>query len=234
MNIKNFSTIINGSIVRGDTSLVGDTLNVICLHGGGVRGRVGFRKIREMLSDKRISSCAFDYKGHGETGGELLSTSLKEKVEQTISVIDSEKIKKPLTIIASSMGGYVAIKMTELYDVKNLILIAPAVYSKEAYQISFGSEFSSIIRKPFSWLNSDVWEILKKYTGNIIIYKAGNDQIIPEDVIKKIYDSTVNAKKREVITIKKATHPLTDWFDEHSDDLDLAIETMSKLILKSK
>lgn len=234
MSTKNFSIIIHGTTIRGDISLECDNLNVICLHGGGKRGRVGFNKIRTALSSKGISSLAFDYKGHGETGGELSNTSLEDKVKQTIAVINSEKIKKPLTIIASSMGGYVAIKMTELYDVKNLILIAPAIYSKEAYQVPFGSQFSLIIRKPFSWLNSDAWEILKKYSGNIIIYKAENDQIIPEDVIKKIYDSTVNAKKREIITIKKATHPLTDWFDEHSDDLDLAIETMSKLILKSK
>lgn len=234
MNIKNFLTIINGATIRGDIFFGNNDLNVICLHGGGIRGRIGFRKIREVLSNKGISSCAFDCKGHGETGGKLSDTSLKDKVEQTISVIDSEKIKKPLTIIASSMGGYVAIKMTELYDVENLILIAPAVYSREAYQISFGSEFSSIIRQPFSWLNSDAWEILKKYTGNILIYKAENDQIIPEDVIKKIYDSAVNTKKREVITIKKATHPLTDWLDEHLGDFDLITETMSKLILKNK
>lgn len=230
MKTKHISISSGTSIIQGDFMLSQNNTNVLCMHGGGLRGRVGFNTIRAKLVDIGIGSYAFDYIGHGETGGELLNSSLKNKVEQTLLMIDSQNIQEPHTLIASSMGSYVAIKVTELCNIENLILIAPAVYSKDAYSTPFGVGFSEIIRKENSWQNTDAWEVLSKYTGNLLIFKAENDQIIPEGVVENIYDSAIHAKERKIITVPKATHPLTTWVDRHPNDLDIIINKIVELL----
>ena len=48
---------------------------------------------------------------------------------------------------------------------------------------------------------------------------AEKDRVIPDDVIKRIYESAQSAKSREIVTIKDATHPLGKWLNEHPDIL---------------
>jgi uncharacterized protein len=231
MYTVNFSQDIGSVTLYGDIFGVESDHVVLCLHGGGARGRVGFEKMRRALESKGISTHAFDYKGHGDTGGKLTTTSLLDKVNQTKLIIASQKIKEPFSIIASSMGAYIAIKMTELYDVENLILLAPAVYDKDAYTVPFGFKFSSIIRRQLSWLDSDAWDSIKKYTGNMLVIQAGRDQVIPNGLVEKIYQSAVQTKTKEVIRIENATHPLTDWINSQPDDFSKVIDSIFKRIM---
>ncbi|MFA5132424.1 MAG: alpha/beta fold hydrolase [Candidatus Paceibacterota bacterium] len=230
---KHIHTIkIGGYQVRGDYISNTNIASVLFLHGGGLRGRAGFNALRETLAKRDIASVAFDFKGHGETGGELSETSLEDKVKQVVTILDSDILQKPITLIASSMGGYIAIKITELLPIENLILIAPAVYDRNAYRLPFGEEFSSVIRKPYSWINSDAWGIINKYQGNLLILKAENDQVIPKGLVEKIYDSAANVGKRKIVTIKNAMHPLTDWLSKYPNDLELALHEILEFIKK--
>ena len=219
MKSKNFSIDFNGTKLIGDIMPFGGSPRVLCLHGAGPADRQRFKELREMLVAKDIASCAFDFIGHGETGGEMASSSLEDRIEQSLTVIKSQGLLQPLSIIASSMSGYVAIQLTKSYKVQNLIFLAPAIYASEAHSIYFGQEFTKAIRKPYSWRTSDAWEILKHYKGNILIFAAEKDQVIPNEVIQKIYDSARDAKFREIVTVKDATHPLGKWLNERPDFL---------------
>ena len=226
---NNFLIDFQKTKLVGDVTTVNSKNNLICLHGGG-GDRKRFEKMRSILAEKGIWSCAFDFIGHGETGGEIIGSSLKERVEQAVAVIDSQTLSSPISIIASSMGGYVAILLTKIYNVENLILIAPAVYTSKVYDVPFGLEFTKIIREPYSWLESDSWEILKNYKGNLLIISAEKDQIIPDEVIKKIYNSAQNTKSRKIIEIKEATHPLVKWLNENQEDLQEVSDSICKFI----
>jgi len=145
-------------------------------------------------------------------------------------VVENQKLLQPLSVIASSMSGYVAIKLLDFLDVENIILLAPAIYASKSYSVPFGPKFSEIIRKQYSWRDSDVWEILKDYTGNLLIFAAEKDRIISDEVIEKIHSSAVNANFREIISFKDATHPLVEWLDEHSDYLEQASDKIHNII----
>lgn len=217
-------TVLSGDSVRTDTHP-----QWLFLHGAGSADRKRFEQLRTFLAHKGISSCAFDFVGHGETGGSLVGSSLESRVAQASAVIDSQAISRPLSIVASSMGGYTAIKLTELYKVENLVLIAPAVYATKAYTIPFGPAFTEAIRSPFSWRETDAWEILENYKGNLLIGEAGKDQIVPHEVIEKIYGSAQSAKLREILIVKDATHPLAKWLDERPDSLRQIVEKIYEL-----
>ena len=132
----------------GEHTLVGDVLSddseakVLVLHGAGEHGRLRVRFVREWLFKRGISSCAFDFIGHGETGGDIKKTSLFERTRQVCAVIDTQNIRLPLRIVAASMGAYTAVKLLEHYPVETMVLLVPAMYTKAAYRRSFGGGFT--------------------------------------------------------------------------------------------
>jgi pimeloyl-ACP methyl ester carboxylesterase len=196
----------------GTCTLIGDLIpkssppRVLILHGAGNSHRGDYRLFREQLLIHGISSVAFDFVGHGDTGGELKSSNLLSRTRQACSVVDSLNIQQPFSVIAASMGAYTAVKLLEFYQIKSLVLLVPAMYTSMAYTVPFNAGFTDIIRQPESWGHSDAWDILSGYRGRLLIIAAENDKVIPKGVINKIYDSAVNAKERELFVAPRASH----------------------------
>ena len=219
MNKRDFLVEFRGTTLVGDIISESSQPALLCLHGAKPANRQRFDELRELLAQQSVASCTFDFIGHGDTGGDLFSSSLEDRLEQVLVVIKSQRLSQPLSIIASSMSGHVAIKLTKLCAIENLILLAPAVYASGAYTVPFGPRFTETIRRPYSWRDSDAWKILESYKGNLLIFAAKNDRVIPDEVIERIYNSAKNVKSREVVTIENATHPLGKWLNEHSSEL---------------
>lgn len=232
MNKQKFSVDFGNVKLIGDAICQNNQPDLLFLHGGGALGKIRFDRLRDVLSNKKIGSCAFDFIGHGETTGNIAASSLESRAKQTLAVIESQKLLQPLSVVASSMSGHIAIKLTKFLNIANLILIAPAIYTSKAYAVSFGPMFSEIIRAPYSWRDSDVWEILKDYKGSLLIFAAGKDQVIPDEVIKRIYNSAASANSKEIITFKNATHPLIEWLNERPNHLEQVSDKIYNAVQK--
>lgn len=179
---------------------------VLVLHGAGNSNRRRFQLLREELLINGISSIAFDFVGHGDTGGDLKRSSLSSRTRQACTVVDSLNLRQPFSIIGASMSAYTSVKLLEHYHVKNLILLVPAMYAAQADSLPFNEGFAEVIRQPQSWIRSDAWGILAGFTGRLLIVAGENDQIIPRDVINRIYDSAVNAAERRLYIAPDASH----------------------------
>ncbi len=183
-----------------------EPIDLLVLHGAGQSCRERFRQMREHFWGAGISSVAFDCIGHGDTGGDLKGTSLKSRTEQACRVLDTLSRSSPFSILAGSMGGYTAVKLTEQYPVANLLLSGPAMYTAEAYAAPFNGGFTEIIRRPKSWEASDAWEILSRFPGRLLIVSGENDAVIPPGVIRGIYESAKNARERTLYVAPNASH----------------------------
>jgi len=192
--------------IIGDVFSLNDSPRVLVLHGAGNSNRGRFQMLRGQLYDRRISSAAFDFVGHGDTGGDLKSSSLSSRTRQACQVVDTLNLQQPLSVIGASMSAYTSVKLLEHYQIKTLILLVPAMYTSQAYSIPFNQGFSDIIRQPQSWVQSDAWRLLADYTGRLLIVAAEKDQVIPRDVVNRIYDSAVNATKRQLYIAPNASH----------------------------
>jgi pimeloyl-ACP methyl ester carboxylesterase len=214
-----------------NTVLYGDTYqegcNTLVLHGAGQSSRQKFSRLRKSLNSHGLPSASFDFIGHGETGGQLPGSSLRQRTDQATSFIH-HACAKPLNLIAASMGAYTAIKLTRIFSVQNLVLLVPAVYTYRAYDLSFGDEFSAAIRVPESWNNSDAFEILSGFKGNILVIAAQNDIVIPDGVIEKILSSGKNAKSCSLHVVPNSEHRA---LFPKQEDFSLAMEMMAKLCL---
>jgi pimeloyl-ACP methyl ester carboxylesterase len=203
---KTFNIHFEDHVLTGDLITEHEYVSSLILHGGGGSSRSKIRFLRERLFEKGISSCAFDFIGHGDTGGNLKSSSLLQRTQQACSVIESQPVKQPLTVIGASMGAYTAVKLISRYPVENLVLLVPAMYAAEAYSVPFNDGFTSIIRRPNSWEHSDAWELLADFTGALFIVAAEFDRVIPRRVIEKIYSSATRARKKELYTAPGVSH----------------------------
>lgn len=206
----------------------GEKCHAMVLHGAGDSSRERFSRMREHLNADGLPSVCFDFIGHGQTGGNLRSTSLQKRTKQAAAVI-RHTCAFPLTLIAASMGAYTAIKLTQLFPVKNLVLLVPAVYTPVAYHLPFGPEFSAAIRTPNSWRESDAFGILEKFKGHLLVVAAENDQVIPKEIITLIHESAKHAKTNRIHTVPNSGH--RSLFPEDRDfdrTMNMIIEMQTK------
>lgn len=218
-----FSVPFKDHLLKGDQ--VGDNPSVLFLHGAGQSTRMLFRPLQEAL---KVPSVAFDFIGHGETGGVLEESSLKEREEQVRAVVEATGMTEPLSIVAASMSGYTAIKLLEKYEVARLVLFVPAVYAVEAYDRVFNQGFSEIIRRPRSWVETDAWRILKGFKGDLLMIKAGYDDVIPDEVIERLYEAA--GGRKELLMVKESPHKILNYLSQHPVEMDLVCEKVRSVL----
>jgi len=215
----------------GDAMPPGSSPRVLVLHGAGNSHRGRFQMLREELLAEGISSAAFDFVGHGDTGGDLKSSSLSSRTRQACRVVDALNLQQPFSVIGASMSAYTSVKLLEHFHIKSLILLVPAMYTSQAYSTPFNRGFSDIIRQPQSWVQSDAWRLLADYTGRLLIVAGENDQIIPRDVINRIYDSAHNAAERKLYIAPHASHfVFTDLRENDPDEFKYVFEQICNVL----
>lgn len=190
---------------------------VLLLHGGGRQtSSAGFFLLRKALIANGIGSTAFDFVGHGNTGGMLENSSLVDRVAQAQAVIAEMKLgTKMPALIGFSMGAYVAIQLSALLPVRRLGLLIPAVYHPDAMDLPFGPQFSACIRQPESWQNSDAFELMKGFRGQLLVVSAEKDQVIPFPIPARLCVAAARAQSCVHHVIEGANHDLSTHYAAH-------------------
>lgn len=203
MTLIPFECVASHHVLKGDVNA--DVCDTLVMHGAGQSSRARFVMLRQALLARGVASAAFDFIGHGETGGQMSASSLTCREAQAQSVIKALNMS-PKRLIGSSMSGYTAIKLTEQLQVEQLILLVPGVYTPSAYRVNFGPAFSNIIRRENSWYDSDAFDVLAQFTGEVVIVAADNDHVIPRLLVERLYEAACQAKRRVIKVIPNATH----------------------------
>jgi uncharacterized protein len=201
-----------------------NSVNVLALHGAGDSNKNKFYYLIKPFKERQINIHTFDFFGFGQSAVKITKSSLKIRQEQVESVIKDLQLKEPLNIIGSSMGGYNAVKLLEKYSVANLFLFCPGFYTPEAFDVKFGNNFTNIIRKNNSWINSDAFKLLEKYTGNLFVCIGEEDEVIPKALIEKIAEVAKKTKKIQIYTVAKANHKIHDFLEKNSKECQYVID----------
>ncbi len=205
---------LTGIRIAKDTTKTSD---FVFFHGasGGNYSRV--MTFAKPVVEAGSSILAFDHSGHGSSTGLEKKSSLHKRTQEAYAVVDAFANKNPRTVCGSSMGGYIAIKMLEKYSVENLILYCPAVYDQDAFDVSFDSGFTEIIRKQDSWKNTDASAILRKFEGSLLVIIGSEDKTIPKGVLTLIDESAANTRKKEFLIVPGVPHAIHDWILHHPE-----------------
>lgn len=172
---------------------------------GGARSQEVFLDLRNLLAHHDIGSIAFDCIGHGQSTGKLADSSLKSRTQQALHLLQHLETKIDVCI-GVSMGAYNAIQLSKNLQLDALILIVPGVYTPEAYDINFGEQFSEIIRTKNSWIDSDAWKILHDFKGKLLIVSAEHDEVVPNQIPEKLFESASQCAWKHHFIVPKAQH----------------------------
>jgi len=222
----------------GNETLVGtidwnenkDKPRILSLHGGGPSARVRITYIAEELAKNGHSVIRFDHSGHGESSGNLDHSSLNKRKEEALCATQFMALDQPITVIATSMGGHVALELLQHLNIKSLILFCPAAYAAEAHDIRFDSGFTDILREPNSFQRATVFSNLEKFTGNFLHVIGEQDTIIPPGVTELYQSHSVNAAKREFIVMPTWPHNMHNLFSENQKEKQELIDKILNLI----
>ena len=183
---------------------------VLFLHGAGQATKERAEPIVEKIYETGgLSSFTFDFSGHGKSSGTLESSSLQKRVSEARAALTACGFQQPISVCASSMGGHVALELLKYVNIQSLLLFYPAVYTKDAVDLPFGDPlFSSIIRGEKSWENSNVFNYLHDFTGNLLVVAGQKDNVIPREVIDLIMSNANLTNPKRLIVIEDAPHLL--------------------------
>ncbi|HSX27716.1 MAG TPA: alpha/beta hydrolase [Patescibacteria group bacterium] len=196
--------------------------NVLYLHGAGESSKERLLPLARSLGNLGHKGVIFSLPGHGKSSGTLLGSTLAERRIITEAIGHKFQVLPADMIVAVSMAGHTAISMLETPEnsFRRLALFAPAAYSHEAEKAPFGPKFSEIIRRPKSYHKSKAWDILPRFKGQLVIFQAELDEVIPPEVIDMIGEHSTSASQNERVILPGAPHRLTTWMSEHPHRLE--------------
>lgn len=166
-------------------------------------------------------SFLFDMRGHGESEGDINALTLKDFLEDVVAAYDfledGEGIDKDnVSVVGSSLGGYLAALLTSKRKVKNLALRAPADYPKEVFHkptIAHGGENPSVmewrrqLKKPD---NSFALQAMHAFDGKVLIIESENDDMVPHATIENYGNAIKDKTKLTHIVVQGAPHSMKE------------------------
>jgi esterase/lipase len=177
---------------------------VVFLNGsGGTKER--FFEIAKSLTKEGYASFCFDFRGRGESQTKEippLSFQLKD-AQKTINHITSLPFVDPkdITLIATSMGGYIASCIANIHpEIKRIILIAPALFLPKWEKKKYTETTVRDFKKKFISQTRAIKEI-KKFKGELFVIFLSRDKTIPDWICQAYLDNGISAKKKIKIEI---------------------------------
>lgn len=186
------------------------TASMLYLHGGGNGCRARALYLAKAMASLGIATFSFDFSGQGDSPGSMLGASLQSRVLEALAAVEFMGAHTPSIVMGNSMGGYVAAEVASRIALSTLVLSVPGLYAAEAYETPFGPEFTRVLRTPHSYRSSRVLTSLKDFRGNAILISAGNDDVIPAEVIE-LYRRALVGAKLSCLHLEKAPHQIHEW-----------------------
>lgn len=202
---------LHGDMLPGES---GDLLpHILFLHGEKPdEDRRQFLLLRQLLFKQYgLSSCVFDFIGHGNTGGDRRESSLQQQTQQAVDIMDACFDGQPFSIVALGTGAYTALKLMELASVRHLVLLAPKLYCRAFYSLPFADVASERLDNCFCGVDqSDAFAIMQRFHGNLCLI-AAEQEAGGSQVIELLDEIAVNAEKRHRLSIPSKASQLMEY-----------------------
>ncbi|RSO31953.1 alpha/beta fold hydrolase, partial [Acinetobacter lactucae] len=136
----------------------------LLIHGGN-SDLSSLSPLEDLLRSKNIGTLSFNLSGLNSTSKTKSSLSQNIKESMTFYTL----LKKVDIVIGYSLGGYIAINLAKKFQIDQLILLCPAIYSDQAVNKTYGNEFKNEISRPYSFYSSSIWHFLMDYKREVLI-----------------------------------------------------------------
>lgn len=204
--------------------------------------------LESWASERSIPFLAFDYSGHGHSGGAFADGTISGWRIDCLSVLEQlTHDDEPLILVGSSMGGWMAL-LTALalkQRIVGLVLIAPAPdFTEKLMWAEFDQDVKRQIEEDGMWMRPSEYGDPYPITRDLIedgrkwqILDAPIDLICPIRILQGVQDDAVpwqhSLKLAETLKSEKIVYQLIKDGDHRlSRDQDIArlLDTVGELI----
>ncbi|MCB5908869.1 alpha/beta hydrolase [Streptomyces pinistramenti] len=187
---------------------------VVLMHGAGTGDKARNLPFAEDFAAHGHPAVALDFSGHGESTGELPALSLRRRRDQAAAVIDAAfGAERPLMLVGFSMSGQTVADLLDVYGerVAAIVLCAPGIYGRDAWDVPFGAGFTELIRRPESWRDSRALDTYARFTGRALLVVPEQDTVIPDAVTELLHTALATRADFTALTLVGADHQLGTW-----------------------
>lgn len=192
-----------------------------------------FFLLRQVLMDLYdLSSCSFDFIGHGRTGGECCLDCIEWRSQQSMDIVDACFDSQPLNIVASGMAAATAIQLTKYTTVENLVLLAPTLQS----QLLPSGEGKPISTLQLQQRKQSLHHAIQQFTGCLAIIAAEKNTDPLQDEMRQLYFGAKTAQKRWLTEITNGSQRFMSFLNQNPSVLlkvaQLIAESCEKPVLR--
>lgn len=148
----------------------------LLIHGGN-SDLSSLGPLENLLRRENIGTLSFNLSGLNSTS--KTKSSLSQNINESTAFYSL--LKKVDIVIGYSLGGYIAINLAKKFQIDQLILLCPAIYSDQAVNKIYGNDFKNEISKPYSFYSSSIWHFLMEYKREVLIVYGELDGIKTDD-----------------------------------------------------
>ena len=220
MNEDNIFTIAVDSQHVEATLVVPRTLipGVLFIHGWGVDRDTYLNRARELAALGCIC-LLFDMRGHAATVEQRDEVTRDDNLADVVAAYDhlaAHPLVDPsaIAVVGSSYGGYLAAVLTGVRAVRWLGMRVPALYQDEDWFVpkqqlrDHGLEAFRLA--PVDADANRALGACAAFRGDVLLVKSGNDEVIPEPVIRNYLTALTDVKSLTYRVIDGADHALSE------------------------
>lgn len=178
---------------------------VLCLHDATkANDRTEFYLLRQLLLRKYdLSSCTFDFIGHGGTAGTWEHTSLQQGIEQILDIVDSCFDCQPFNVVAVGMSAYMALKILPVSQIANLVLITPVIDDSEMYPLGFSAALDQQGPDAVRSLDSaGIWNNVKEFRGGLCsVVTTCQDGVVSSELATQLDTHAIAARQHSILEV---------------------------------
>lgn len=177
--------------------------SILTVHGyGPTATRHTVRYLLDELAGLGFGSLCFEFTGNGDSTGTLGEATLSERQAELLAVATELDFTTPPVLIGTSMGAHLAACSVERIRPAGLVLFCPAAYPAAAVDRPFSQGLIPAGAHP----DSPALAGIKRFSGDLIVIAARQDQVVPSEVAEAYFEQAVAARSRSLIWIENCDH----------------------------
>lgn len=193
---------------------------ILFIHGWTSKKERSYQYAKALATLGYISFL-FDMRGHGESEGDINTSTPKEFLRDcvaaydyiaTVDGVDEENI----SIVSSSFGGYLSSMVTTKRKIKHLAMRVPADYANNTFEkpkMGNAGENPKVFEWrliPKKYTEIFAYKALHNYDGNILIIESEKDDVVPHQSIQNYIDAVKDKRQLTHIVVKNAPHSIKE------------------------
>lgn len=192
---------------------------VLFLHGWMSDSERGYAHLPARLAQSGFFTLALDLPGHGGSGGDRDNLRYRDFFTTAVDAAD-ELIRRSgceeLSVVGTSLGGFLAIRVAGVRHVDNLVLWVPTDFSDELVESDMSVSQSALTSEAFEWrsqahstFDSATLQAFSRFCGHTLIIEAANDEMVPHQTTQNYRDSGNPQAMIDYLVLANATHRLS-------------------------